>query len=226
MSDLSELSKSYYSQADIYKIFSDAEDKPGKILAALKKHLGGKVLDVGCGNGKYCDLLSRYADMVGVDKAGGQLSQACSGLKLVQADCMALPFKRVFDYAIACWMLGTLTSVTDVADITNMKSRPQLALEQIKQTLKPNGSIILIENDTNSEFEAIRGRDKDSRTHDYNEFLLSQGFCVIEKIDTYFEFENTEVANCCLSAIWGEKIQFRLKTNWLEHRVLVLAKKI
>ncbi len=36
----------------------------------------------------------------------------------------------------------------------------------------------------NSDFERIRGRDKDSRTQEYNYFLLSNGFTVIKEIDT------------------------------------------
>jgi SAM-dependent methyltransferase len=217
MSDLSENSKSYGVESDIYQIFSEAEDYPGYIFEYLKNLMVNKsVLDLGCGNGKYSHLLYPFTIIMGADKSWSQVQRARQLTKYVnfiQADCMALPFVEKLDYVMCCWMLGTLIH----------PEKQQQALKEIKKTLKPQGKIILVENDINSDFEKIRGRDKDSRTQEYNYFLLSNGFSVIKEIDTYFQFENTEVANNTFKAIWGDKIQFELTEPRLNHRVLIFS---
>lgn len=52
--NLSEKSKNYYEENDIYEIFSIAEDYPNKIYEYLLLKIKGKiVLDLGCGTGKF-----------------------------------------------------------------------------------------------------------------------------------------------------------------------------
>ena len=52
--NLSEKSKNYYEENDIYEIFSIAEDYPNKIYEYLLPKIKGKiVLDLGCGTGKF-----------------------------------------------------------------------------------------------------------------------------------------------------------------------------
>ena len=102
------------------------------------------------------------------------------------------------------------------------KDKQLKALIEIKKTLK-SGKIILVENNLNSEFEAIRGRDKDSRTQDYNNFLLNNGFHIVEKIDTYFKFKNKEIANDCFYSIWGKNLKFKLNKNTVEHKVIIFS---
>lgn len=217
MNDLSENSKSYLTEADIYQTFSDAEDYPGHVFEYLKNLMVNKtVLDLGCGNGKYSHLLYPFTIITGVDKSWSQIQRATQltkHVKFIQADCMNLPFIKQFDYVLCCWMLGTLV----------YPEKQKAALEEIKKALKPNGKIILVENDINSDFERIRGRDKDSRTQEYNYFLLSNGFTVIKEIDTYFQFENIEIANNTFKSIWGDKVQFELSEPRLQHKVLIFS---
>lgn len=52
--NLSEKSKNYYEENDIYEIFSIAEDYPNKIYECLVPQIKNKiVLDLGCGTGKF-----------------------------------------------------------------------------------------------------------------------------------------------------------------------------
>ena len=52
--NLSEKSKNYYEENDIYEIFSIAEDKPNKIYECLLSNIKNRiVLDLGCGTGKF-----------------------------------------------------------------------------------------------------------------------------------------------------------------------------
>lgn len=217
MSDLSENSKSYGIESDIYKTFSEAEDYPGYIFQYIKNLMFDKnVLDLGCGNGKYSHLLYPFTTIMGADKSLSQVQRArelSPYVNFVQADCIALPFFEQFDYVLCCWMLGTLI----------YSEKQTAALKEIKKSLKTNGKIILVENDINSDFEKIRGRDKDSRTQEYNYFLSSNGFSIIKEIDTYFQFESAEIANNTFKSIWGDKIQFELTEPRLQHKVLILS---
>ena len=86
--DLSEFSASYYQKADVYKMFSDAEDREGLIWELLKEKFKDKtVLDLGCGNGRYLNLISQVtAECVGVDQSYQQLKQSENKLPFIVAD--------------------------------------------------------------------------------------------------------------------------------------------
>ena len=217
MSDLSENSISYQQNADIYQSFSDAEDYPGYIADYLKTILYEKiVLDLGCGNGKYTGILNPLCQVIGADKSFEQVQKAKSNFpfsNFIQADALCIPFKADFDYIIACWMLGTLVQ----------PERQLKAIDEMKRCLKKNGKIVLVENNPNSEFEKIRGRDKDDRTKNYNNFLLDNGFQIIKEINTYFQFDSTEQANCIFKNIWGDKICFEMTQPILKHSVLIFS---
>ena len=52
--NLSEKSKNYYEENDIYELFSIAEDYPNKIYKYLLPKIKNKtILDLGCGTGKF-----------------------------------------------------------------------------------------------------------------------------------------------------------------------------
>ena len=94
-------------------------------------------------------------------------------------------------------------------------------LEELKRVLKPNGLIILVENDLNSEFEIIRNRDKDNRTLDYNNWILNNNFEIIAKFKTFFKFNNIEVAKKCFNVIYGKDVSSKIKTNIINHNIVI-----
>ena len=219
MKNLLKHSKAYYENNDYYEMFSIAEDSKKEVDNYLDSISKNKIiLDAGCGTGKYLRLLeSNGVKYIGVDLSFKQLEKAkskatknnslfiCSNLSnLVLED-------NSVDLIISSWVLGT---------ITNLDERNK-CLNELKRVLKPNGSIILIENDENSEFEELRGRTKDSRTKDYNNWILSNSFEIEKKIDTYFLFDSHEEATKCFDAIYGNLISSKIKSNKIEHKVVI-----
>jgi len=212
-------SKAYYEDNDYYEIFSIAEDSKNEVYDYLNKVSKNKViLDAGCGTGKYLELLEQNGEMyIGVDLSSNQLEKAkvksikdssmfiCSNLSNINLDDNSV------DLIISSWVLGT---------ITNLDERNK-CLNELKRILKPNGAIILIENDENSEFEELRGRTLDSRTRDYNNWILSNGFEIEKKIDSYFLFKNCEEAKKCFDVIYGNLVSSKIESNKIQHEIII-----
>ena len=58
--------------------------------------------------------------------------------------------------------------------MTDIEER-NIVLNELKRVLKSDGQIILVENAEKSEFEKIRGKDKDNRTKDYGLSRIGYG---------------------------------------------------
>jgi ubiquinone/menaquinone biosynthesis C-methylase UbiE len=108
-----------------------------KILAdAMGNSLKGKrVLDLGCGIGRFTNFLqSGGAEVVGVDSCRDMLA-LYGGSNKVCAPVTNLPFEdESFDMVLSVWVLQFLSD-TDL----------QIAMEEIYRILKPNGTIHMIE---------------------------------------------------------------------------------
>lgn len=230
LSNLSEHSMAYHQQADVYKLFSQAEDYPALVYQVLKEQLQNqRVLDLGCGNGKYTSLLTPYVQsIIGGDQSLSQLQQfeplsSINDYQWVQLDGRHLPFKNhEFDCILACWMLGT---------ITDMQSRQQV-LNEMKRTVKKTGHhrnqdnparIILVENAPDSEFEILRGRHSsiDTRTADYNGWLEEQGFIATYLLDSFFQFQSDEQAQEVFSQIWQQRLTSQNIQARIEHQIVI-----
>lgn len=220
LNNLSEESVSYRSLANIYQEFSNAEDYPQYILQELiPQVLDKKVADIGCGNGKYLKQLAEYTStIVGLDKSFEQIKLAektCiakSNVFVSLADATNIPLENnSVDIVMACWMLGTILE----------KHRQEEVIEEMKRICKPNGKILLIENLEDSQFEKLRGRSPDllSRTTNYNNFLLSQGFKLEKTIYTYFMFDSIERAKDVFQTIWKDRITGEINSKFIEHKV-------
>lgn len=212
-------SKAYYEDNDYYEIFSASEDYEKKVTNYLKNISKDKiVLDAGCGTGKFLNILEENSKKyIGIDLSNKQLEKAknksnkntskfiCSNLSEINIE------DNKIDLIVASWVLGT---------ITNLEERNK-CLSELKRLLKPNGKIILIENDENSEFEEIRNRTKDTRTKDYNNWILSNDFIIEKRINTYFLFESLLSAKRCFEVIYGERIANKIKSNKIEHKIII-----
>lgn len=217
--DLSEFSASYYQKADVYKIFSDAEDREGLIWEILKnKFKDKKVLDLGCGNGRYLQLINEVAsECVGVDQSYQQIKQSKYKLPFIVADGTNLPFSNnKFDYIISCWVWGTILD----------EEKRALILKEVKRVIQLGGSIFLIENDINSEFEFYRGRHLNNKTQEYNDWLLSCGFKIFQELEINISFDNLEIAQSVFKEIWKERLYELPKDKKIKNKVIVFELKI
>ncbi len=226
--NLLEKSDIYYKKANIYEIFSQAEDAPNLIYKTLLPLFRDKnILDIGCGTGKYIKLFAPHVkSILGVDAAEDQLSIARKSInnlevnwgnsvKLCCSDIAEMSFSKSYDIAFASWVLGT---------ITNGEKRLK-ALNNIKDALNENGKIFLVENDFGGEFEDIRGRvnDPKKRTESYNNWLLKQGFKIEYRLETYFEFSNTQEAKNVIETIWGIEAAKKVKQKHINHKIIIFS---
>jgi 2-polyprenyl-3-methyl-5-hydroxy-6-metoxy-1,4-benzoquinol methylase len=93
---------------------------------------GCRILDVGCGHGKFTRGMTRSHAVVGVDLALAMLSRARKeGLEVYQADATALPFADSQFDAIVCAEM-----------VQHLSALDGLAIE-FKRVLRPDGRIIV-----------------------------------------------------------------------------------
>ena len=212
-------SRAYYENNDYYEIFSIAEDGEGKVDNYLKELAVGKiVLDAGCGTGKFLPSLEKYADKyIGIDLSSEQLNKAKSKSQkdnsiFIKSNLADITLEdNSVDLIISTWVLGTILDLDE-------RSK---CLDELKRVLKSGGQIILVENDLNSEFEEIRNRDKDSRTKNYNNWILSNNFVVDKRINTYFSFNSVSEAKKCFEIIYGQEIANKIKNREIEHKIII-----
>ena len=217
MKNLLKESKAYYEDNDYYEIFSQAEDYEKKVAKYLDKISKNKiVLDAGCGTGKFLSILEKSSNKyIGIDLSSNQLFKAKqkaekNSTTLICSNLSKIPLEDNYvDLVVSSWVLGT---------ITNIEERNS-ALNEIKRVLKNDGTIILVENAENSEFEIIRGRNKDNRTKDYNNWILQNGFVLDKEINTYFEFETFEIAKKCFEIIYGDEIASKISNKNIKHKI-------
>lgn len=216
-------SKAYYEDNDYYEIFSIAEDSENKVANYLKDISKDKiVLDAGCGTGKFLKVLEESSiKYIGIDLSINQLEKAKEKSTKISSEFISSNLSNIslednsVDLIVSTWVLGT---------IIDLKERKK-CLDELKRVLKPNGIIILVENDENSEFEELRGRTKDNRTKDYNNWILSNGFKEEKKIDTCFSFESEGIAKECFKVIYGNEIASKININKIEHKIILFKYK-
>lgn len=178
-------------------------------------------MDAGCGSGKFLSSLESLSEeYVGIDLSETQIVEARKKKQkeksILQVDDLEnLSFEtNSFDVVISAWVLGT---------IMNLKKRKK-AVEELKRVLKPNGVIYLIENASDGEFEKIRNHKE--KTDEYNTWLEQQGFYVVEKMNTYFNFSDLEEAKKVFGEIYGEEVSKNIKSKKIEHEVLIFQYKL
>lgn len=101
---------------------------------------GSRVLDAGCGNGRYLLPLSKKYDAVGIDVAMNALSESRSylGRSGRNAECIAstltaLPFSDNSFDAVVCY--GVMQHL--------FENERKLAAEEIRRVLKPSGILFI-----------------------------------------------------------------------------------
>ncbi len=212
-------SSAYYENNDYYEIFSKAEDGESKVANYLEKIAKDKiVLDAGCGTGKFLGVLENVSSKyIGVDLSFEQLIKAQMKRRKETSNFINANLKDIMladnsvDLIVSPWVLGTVLDIEE----------REKCLQELKRVLKKGGKIILIENDEGSEFEALRNRDKDMRTRNYNNWILSNDFNIMEQIDTHFIFNDLIEARKCFLEIYGEAIASKVKSEVIEHKIVL-----
>jgi SAM-dependent methyltransferase len=106
------------------------------IFEQILPHLGGRVLEVGCGNGNFTALLVDHAQQVtAVDLnpdyvAATQSRLTHSNLRVLQADALEMSWDQTFDTII---MLDVLEHIAD----------DRQCLQRLTQYLRPGGKLII-----------------------------------------------------------------------------------
>jgi len=212
-------SKAYYENNDYYEIFSIAEDGENKVCSYLEHICKNKiVLDAGCGTGKFLNVLEEGSQKyIGIDLSEKQLDKAKIKSKKATSEFICSNLSNInlesnkVDLIVCSWVLGTIIDLDE----------RNKCISELKRLLKSNGMIILIENDEDSEFEEIRNRTKDSRTRDYNNWILSNDFNVDKQIDTYFNFNSYNEAKKSFEVIYGPEISNKIKNNKINHKIII-----
>ena len=219
MNNLMKESKAYYENNDYYELFSIAEDSLNLVSNYLNEISKDKtILDAGCGTGKFLNILETNGkEYFGIDLSKDQLEKAKIKSKkensvFIESNLSDIKLEdNKFDLIVSSWVLGTITDI-------NERSK---CLSELKRVLKPGGTIILIENDLNSEFEVLRNRHLDNRTIDYNNWILNNDFLVDKRIDTCFMFNTKEDAIKCFDVIYGNEVSSKIKDKRIEHKVII-----
>lgn len=218
-------SDAYYSNAKLYARFAECEDAPGFITKFLaEKVIGKRVLDFGCGTGKYASLLCEKSSFYyGCDRSPFQVELASSitagneRVHIFESDGLNLPLKTAsIDCVIASWVFGTILD----------EDARLRRIQECSRVLSENGEFFLIENDTGSEFEKIRGRYPfNENTSNYNNWLCKiAGFLEFKKIQTYFEFKSVNEAKNIFGEIWGKAAKDKISSNRIEHTIIIFYK--
>ena len=214
-------SKFYNGKADVYEIFSQAEDASKKVVGFLASKIKGRVvLDFGCGTGKFIPEFAPLAKTYwAVDISENQLAiarkkaEVFDNVKFLKNDEDTISLEsNSIDIIFASWVIGS---------IHDIDLRERIVIE-LKRVLKEGGSIYLVENDVGGEFKnIIEGEAGNEKTRIKQEWLEKQGFRKIQFFETFFEFKDPETARSVFKTIWGAEISAKIVSEKITHNVAI-----
>jgi ubiquinone/menaquinone biosynthesis C-methylase UbiE len=157
------------------------EDVHGPVANRLARAGENRVVDVGCGIGRFAAAVSGHTSWVGVDNSPRQL-QDCSERPVVAADAVALPLRdESVDAVVLLWMLYHL-------------EHPSAALREAKRVLRPGGLLAAC--------AASRWNDPDLMPEGYpaTTFDAEEGFGLVAAVfgDAKTEIEQWDEPMVCL----------------------------
>jgi SAM-dependent methyltransferase len=132
------------------------------------------------------------------------------------AESIDLPDESL-DVVISTWVVGTIQGV----------DRKAQAINEATRVLRKGGSIYLVENDLNGDFEYIRNRYPNvARTKAYNGWLENEmGFVPVSRFETYFGFDSLDEARLIIGSIWGEEASLRVSRKDIGHNIVIYEKR-
>lgn len=122
--------------ADRFRDRVEPEDyRLGAILGALGQRPGGRILDLGCGKGRFArHLIARGAEVVGLDASSRMLARG-DGLDRVRGSALRLPFAaKSFGGAIAVEVFEHLPA-----------RAVRVAIRELARVLAPGGRLAIVD---------------------------------------------------------------------------------
>lgn len=198
----------YRDAPEVFDLFSRAED-PGDVVAPALIEAArlsrGRVLEVGCGTGRWTRRLASRADCyAALDPQPGMLALAESarapGANWMLARAEALPFgDDCLERVIAGFVFANLRPRTRVRSIA-----------EARRVLAPEGEIWLLENHWDDEFQDLR-RDAGLTVElEVEPLLEDHGFELKATLETEMCFETEELARDVLGQILGPRVDAEL----------------
>lgn len=199
----------YKKNPEIYKIFSEAEDKENVILKKIIKlhKKSGSILDVACGTGKLAGLLSKKGRRVwAIDTSLPLLEIARKENKqvhFVRAAAEKLPFPdNMFEICLSTW--GSFSPAETVAEM--------------KRVTKSGGYIIRVGTAGIDELTSLFPNYDQNLVDNIKKYYDSMGFKT-KFLNIKITFRSLSEAQNILSTITGCEPP-RIKSRTIKHRIM------
>lgn len=214
--DTTKLVKSYNTSPKLYDYFCQAEDIGGVVANYLKKFCNPQktvMLDIGCGTGKYVNILSRYCKKVlGVEPVEPQLQfarEATKRLKIFNVGYMQgsgekIPCRNKYaDLIIATW-------------VTMCK---QCSFQEMKRVLKKDGIIVRVSPCKKDDLTSLFPKLNVEKMKNNNKWFTDHGFKT-KHHKLIIQFSNLGKSGNILSKVIGAK-KNKIHKRVLEHCVVI-----
>ncbi|MBL0212199.1 MAG: class I SAM-dependent methyltransferase [Holophagaceae bacterium] len=222
--------RAYREAPEIFDAFSRAEDPGGLVarrLRSLAPMANRRVLELGCGTGRYLRELAPCAQLyLGVEPSLNMLAlarPAAFGIPgrplLLRGRGESLPFKTgTFGMVFAAWVLVNLRE--------EVRAR---VLKEASRILDPAGAgTWILENHWDSQFQRYRGRGAEDEAR-LCRLMDQDGFHLVETVDTELRFPSPSEAERVLGYLCGDTMLEHLRrapAAVLEHRIAILHRPV
>ena len=179
------------SHPDLFALERRAMDRAGRVIDHLDRRLpGGRVLDVGAGNGHTAAALTASDRLVVGLEPDLRMIDPSVGIPWAAGDAAALPFADdAFDAVYATWAYF-FPGFWDIG--------PGLA--EAERVTRPGGSIVVVDNLGDDEFCALAGNDIAADA----DWWEAAGF-ELAVVETAFEFDDLAEARRLLGWFFGDR---------------------
>lgn|GEM_PF-835565 len=213
----------YRGEPEVLQRFSRAQDRGGVLLPALLERAelaGRRVLEVGCGAGRWTADLARSArHLSALEPEPGLLALArrepATGARWMRGRAEALPFADgSVERIVAFWVYANL--------------RPRLraaAVQEARRAVGDAGELWLVENAGGDDYEALRRAADLPVEPEILPLVEEHGFVVASTLETELAFASEEEARFLLGRILGPRVEAELDRRprrSFRHRVAFL----
>ena len=221
----------FEKDVEVYEAFSRAEDEGNRLLdrlLALIAFRNGVVLEIGCGSGKYTELIAPESRrFLAIDSSKRMIEFArnrCRQIGKVRfihcnAEMMPIPSLSI-DLVFASWTISGIVP----------EEARERAVNECLRVLKSDGHVWLVENDCGGEFMEMRDPASEGWDRENVAWLTEKhGFRIAERVKTSFLFPSVEDARRTMGFILGESALDYMERNpklRFSHNVLILHKSI